>query len=126
MAAYMQRFKLDTALEIICRDLAIKPVPLFVMPLRGAGAFHILKDGGARIIIDVPGCQRHGTDITATLVHEAWHLKQWRDGRLDGNKWTGQPRIKWTEYLSYEDWPWEIEAFEFERRVANNYRWIIE
>lgn len=121
----MQLSKLTSALDIICRDLAIEPVPLFIVPLTGAGRFTIRRDGSAFIEIDIDGCLKFGTCIADALIHEAWHLNQWRTGRLTRTQWEGQPRTKWTRYRVYEQWPWEIEAMAAEDRLAPKYIEVI-
>jgi hypothetical protein len=55
-----------------------------------------------------------GKDIIRTLFHELVHVKQYSDGRLKHNKiWEG----KLIESDDYENFPWEIEAYELEENM---------
>lgn len=48
--------------------------------------------------------------VVRTIFHELVHVKQYLDGRLQhGNIWLGK-KVKDT----YENYPWEVEAFEVE------------
>jgi hypothetical protein len=59
-------------------------------------------------------------DFVSTLTHEMTHLKQYARGELkplnDGR--TQWKRKIYSENTSYEDSPWEKEAFRVERQLA--------
>jgi hypothetical protein len=56
-------------------------------------------------------------DIVRTLFHEMVHMKQHSDGRLS----SGSPQI-WMGKVyneTYENLPWELEAFELEQQMMS-------
>jgi Zn-dependent peptidase ImmA (M78 family) len=56
-------------------------------------------------------------DVVRTLFHELVHVQQHSEGRLEyGNIWLGE-KIEGT----YEDYPWEIEAFEVEQKMIDEF-----
>ena len=53
-------------------------------------------------------------EIIRTVFHELVHVKQYETGRLKHNKiWKG----KLVESDDYENFPWEIEAFDLEEKM---------
>lgn len=53
-------------------------------------------------------------EIIRTVFHELVHVKQYETGRLKHNKiWEG----KLVESDDYENFPWEIEAFNLEEKM---------
>ena len=65
-------------------------------------------------------------DYVSTLLHELWHIYQHVKGNLKdkGSKrfWKG---IDHTE-TDYSDQPWEVEAYEMEKKLFNEYMGIEE
>jgi hypothetical protein len=60
------------------------------------------------------------TNAIRTLFHELAHVKQYADGRLENGSpqiWMGNP-IEDT----YENLPWEIEAFEIEENMMSAFK----
>ncbi len=52
-------------------------------------------------------------DIIRTLFHELVHVKQYSDGRLNHKRmWEGK-----VYDCDYENFPWEIEAYELEEKM---------
>lgn len=62
-------------------------------------------------------------ELISTLAHEMIHVKQMANGELEIDQETGKKYWKGVDYTyaSYEDQPWEIEAFKNENRLANNF-----
>lgn len=53
-------------------------------------------------------------EIIRTVFHELVHVKQYETGRLKHNKiWKG----KLVESDDYENFPWELEAYELEEKM---------
>lgn len=56
-------------------------------------------------------------DVVRTLFHEFVHVQQYSDGRLQyGKIWLGE-KFEGT----YEDYPWEIEAFAVEQKMMDEF-----
>jgi Zn-dependent peptidase ImmA (M78 family) len=54
-------------------------------------------------------------NVVRTLFHELVHVKQHSEGRLEyGNIWLGE-KVEST----YENLPWEQEAFEIEQKMMD-------
>ena len=62
--------------------------------------------GGNRI--DIVN-KRSSDDLFKVISHEMKHLEQYRNGDLE------ERRKKDCKKYSYEDLPWEVEAFEYEK-----------
>jgi hypothetical protein len=60
-----------------------------------------------------------------TLAHEMVHLRQYRKNQLQFKKnqmhWKGQAYIVENEYEMYTSAPWELEAYEMEEVLYNNF-----
>jgi hypothetical protein len=58
-------------------------------------------------------------DFVSTLTHELTHLKQYAKGEM---KYLSDGRTRWKKKvygdISYEDSPWEKEAFRVEKQLA--------
>lgn len=58
-------------------------------------------------------------DIIKTLFHEMVHVKQFVDGRLEAgspSRWLGE-----VYSCDYDKLPWEVEAFEIEATMVNDF-----
>lgn len=55
-------------------------------------------------------------ELASFVIHEMKHVEQYANGKLaQGNMWKGTV-MNGVDYL---DQPWEIEAYEFENRLAD-------
>jgi len=78
-----------------------------------------VEDGVAQITINQ---KLRKKDLIVTLFHEMVHIKQIIDGRLS----IGEGRVpsKWDGEVyngSYEELPWEEEAFRMEQHIMNTF-----
>ena len=60
-------------------------------------------------------------DIVETIFHELVHVKQIIDGRLDDDGRTWKGKTYDTVKTPYKELPWEIEAFELQKLMANEF-----
>lgn len=72
----------------------------------------------------VVAVRSHGVEYTfvRNLLHELWHLKQMREGRLAFN--SRHTRFDGRNYpvdMDYAEMPWEIEAYGMEQRLVDEY-----
>jgi hypothetical protein len=74
-----------------------------------AGTTYLSEHNTAILVVDP---KVSGMELCLALAHEFIHVKQFLDGRLqiiDGHHiWLGED----AEHYSYEEQPWEIEAYE--------------
>ena len=66
-----------------------------------------------------------GQDLVETIAHEMVHVKQLARGTLNSVTSRGRTQHFWrgkkVKEMAYHRRPWEVEAFQLERLLANNF-----
>lgn len=118
---------IDKAMSVACSLLNL-PDNLWINieltnEYRSSGGCVHLDDEDGYMMFDIDINKRQSVkDIVITLLHEMKHVEQYATGRLDQDKWLGEPRPQ----VDYYDQPWEQEAYQFEREAYERFGQLSE
>lgn len=118
----LKRF-IDEAMSFVVDKLTIPDNVFIEVSFYSGGSaggcidLEVDEDGYHQFSIEINKQQPH-VDIVATLFHEMKHVEQTSTGKLDQVMWMGVCH----KNTSYNDRPWEKEAYAFEEQTIAEYR----